>query len=187
MKINSKRWLDIKPFKNEIWKDINSYEGKYQVSNYGRIKSLIFKNGNIEYSREKILTIKTTGAYPHILLYKNGKGYNYTIHYLVAQAFIPNPEGYLEVNHIDENTYNNKVNNLEWCSHKYNINYGNRTEKAKEKLSIKIEQYDLKDSFIKTWNSIHDAMRVYNNSHIVDVCKGKRKTASGYKWFYKED
>ena len=185
--MNDERWLSLDLFEGEVFKDIEGYESKYQISNYGRVKSLMFKNGLTEYKREKILTTKTTGGYPHIILNKDGRKTNYTIHYLVAKAFVPNPNNYKEINHIDENSWNNKSDNLEWCSHKYNINYGSRTTKAKSKLSVKIKQFSLNGIFVKEWNSIQETIRYYNNSHIFDVCKGKRNTASGYKWFYSED
>ena len=162
----------------EIWKDIPEYEGKYQASNLGRIKSLNY-NGT---GKEKLLSIQKTGNYNHIILNKNGKKKNYSIQKLIALTFIPNPNNYKEINHKDENTRNNHVDNLEWCTHTYNINYGTRKAKVKEKLSIKINQYDLKNNFIKTWDCMNDAIRYYKNIHIHDVCKGKRKTASGYKW-----
>lgn len=162
----------------EVWKDINNYEGHYKVSNLGRIKS-------IKRNKEKIMSIQTTGSYNHIILRKNNKSKNFSIQKLVAQAFVPNPNNYKEINHKDENTRNNYANNLEWCNHSYNINYGNRTKKVKDKLSTMINQYDLNGNYVKTWNCMNDAIRFYNNNrHICDVCKGKRYTASGYKWSY---
>lgn len=170
----------------EIWKDIPNYEGKYQISNLGRVKSILYVNGKTRKTKERILKNKNTGKYQHILLWDKGKCYNYTIHKLVAETFIPNPNNYSEINHKDENVNNNRVDNLEWCTRKYNINYGNRTIKAKNKLSVSIVQYDLQGSFVKEWNCMQDAIRVYNNYHICDVCKNKRKTASGFIWKYKE-
>lgn len=167
----------------EIWKDIPNYEDLYQASNLGRIKSLNF-NGT---GKEKIRSIQTTGNYNHIILYKNGKRKNFSIQKLIALTFIPNPNNYKEINHKDENTRNNNVNNLEWCNHNYNINYGNRTKKMKEKQSIKINQYDLYGNYIKTWDCMNDAIRFYNNTHICDVCKNKRKNASGFLWKYKQN
>ena len=161
----------------EIWKDIPNFEGLYQVSNFGKIKS-------IRNNKEKLIKILTSGNYNHVMLYKNNIQKNFTIHKLVASVFIDNPNNYEEINHKDENTRNNRVDNLEWCDHNYNINYGSRTKKAKDKLSIKINQYDLNGNYIKTWNCMNDAIRFYKNVHICDVCRGKRKIASGYKWSY---
>lgn len=161
----------------EIWKDIKEYNGLYKVSNLGRIKN---KN-------DKILTTKKTGIYNHILLCKNGERKNFTIHKLVAMAFVPNPNNLPCINHINENKEDNRANNLEWCSYKYNNNYGNRTKKVVEKNSIKISQYDLDGNFVKDWNCINDAIRYYNNYHICDVLNNKRNQASGFKWKLKEN
>lgn len=112
---------------NEIWRDINNYEGLYQVSNYGRIKRL----GNAKNMKEKILRpIKHSRGYLRIGLHKNGFQKDYFIHRLVAQAFIINSINLPEVNHRDENKHNNKVCNLEWCSSKYNANYGTRNDRC---------------------------------------------------------
>jgi len=160
----------------EVWKDIPNYEGIYKISNLGRIMN----------SKNRILTTKTTGNYNHIILCKNGSRKNFTIHKLVAMAFIPNPNNYSCINHINENSRDNRVDNLEWCTQTYNINYGARTKKVIEKQSIKISQYDLDGNYIRDWNCINDAIREYNNYHIVNVLKGNRKKASGYIWKYKE-
>lgn len=106
---------------NEIWKDIDGYEGLYQVSNLGRVKSLNYNHTN----QEKILRqIKTKGGYVIINLCKNGKSKNFLVHRLVANAFLENLNNLPQVNHIDENKENNVVSNLEFCDAKYNNNYG---------------------------------------------------------------
>lgn len=114
----------------EEWRDIIGYEGKYQISNFGRVKS--FKR----YKEGKILRAKNNKEYLSIGLSngKDGKQKYYLIHRLVAEAFIPNPNNYPIINHIDENKKNNKATNLEWCTHKYNINYGTCIERAKIKM-----------------------------------------------------
>lgn len=110
----------------EEWKDIQGYEGLYQVSNYGRVKSL----GNEKKRNDKILKAQTKkNMYKQIGLHKDGIEKKYLIHRLVAQAFIPNPNNYKEVNHKDENPSNNNVFNIEWCSSSYNANYGTRKER----------------------------------------------------------
>lgn len=159
----------------EIWKDIKNYEGIYQISNIGRVKNL---------KKNKILSTLKTGRYNHLSLSKNGIVKNHSIHRLVAEAFISNPNNYKYINHKDENTRNNNANNLEWCSQSYNINYGTRKEKVKNKLSISINQYDMNNNFIKKWDCMQDAIRFYNNYHICNVCKGTRKSANGYIWKY---
>ena len=119
----------------EVWKDIEGYEGMYQVSNLGRVKSLeryyVSCRGLTQLLHEKILKqyIKKTG-YVHIVLCKNGVHKTYLLHRIVASAFLPNPDNLPQINHKDENQLNNTVSNLEWCTSSYNINYGNRTQKA---------------------------------------------------------
>ena len=121
---------------NEIWKDIEGYEGLYQISNLGRVKSCSklhsVKKGGTYMSKERILVPgKDKEGYLHVRLSKNWKVKLCKIHRLVALAFIPNPENYPIINHIDEIKTNNCVNNLEWCSFKYNINYSRNRKKLK--------------------------------------------------------
>ena len=169
----------------EIWRDIHGYEGKYQVSNYGRIKSLYT-------NKLKKATIKNTG-YKCVDLYLNGKRENKTIHRLVAMAFIPNPNSYKVINHIDGNKLNNNVNNLEWCTQSYNIkhSYDNNLhiptiEKAINSRKRKI----LCHQNNKKYNSIIEAAKDLNlnTGKICEVCKGTRNHTKGYTFEYiKED
>ena len=112
----------------EIWRDIKGYEGIYQISNKGRVKSLNYRRTG----KEKILKPgKTKPGYLCISLYKKGEKCKcFSIHRLVAQAFLPNPDNLPIVNHKDENKLNNNVENLEWCNSEYNLNYGNRNERV---------------------------------------------------------
>ena len=110
----------------EIWKDIEGYEGLYQVSNLGRVKSLKVSKIKSERIRK---SYQQSSGYISIVLCKNGKVTNHKIHRLVANAFIDNPDNLPEVNHMDEDKTNNCVDNLEWCDSSYNKNYGTRTEK----------------------------------------------------------
>mgnify|MGYP002679946246 CR=1 FL=1 len=110
----------------EVWKDIKGYEGLYQVSNLGRVRSLNYGRSG----ETKLLKQGTTNGYKRVFLYKNGKGKNYFVHRLVAMAFIPNPNNLPIINHKDEDSSNNNVNNLEWCTQEYNLNYGTRNERA---------------------------------------------------------
>lgn len=111
----------------EFWKDIKGYEGLYQVSNYGRVKSL----GNEASRKEKIRKVKyDRNGYPVIILHKNGEKKFFLTHRLVAEAFMPNPDNLPEINHKDECKTNNFVENLEWCNRYYNVTYGNIIVKA---------------------------------------------------------
>lgn len=106
----------------EIWKDVVGYEGLYEVSNLGHIKSLWF-------NKEKLLTPINSKGYYKVHLYKNGKLKDYSIHQIVAKAFIPNPNNYPGINHKDEVKTNNHADNLEWCNDAYNAVYGTRRER----------------------------------------------------------
>lgn len=157
----------------EIWKDIKGYEGLYQVSNFGRIKSIKRKNtkGGI-----RKLNVDKYG-YNYIILYNYDIIKTLKVHRLVAKAFIPNPNNLPQINHKDKNRKNNRVDNLEWCDVTYNIQYSH----AKP-----IIQYDINNKFIKRWKCIREAGRLLkiNNGDISKCCKGKKKTAGGYIWQY---
>lgn len=180
----------------EIWKNIIGYEGLYQISNLGRVKSLrrlITNQYNSFYIKEKILKPqKNRYGYLYINLYKNGIMKHITIHKLVAEAFISIPDElkkyigtrHLQVNHKDEDKTNNIYTNLEWCSASYNTNYGTRNKKAVEKLSKIVLQYDLNGDFIKEWKSVTECRR-NGFKHVDDVCRGERKSCGGYIWKYK--
>ena len=122
-------------FSCEVWKDIPEYEGLYQASTLGRIKSLkrYYKTGRggLQLLPERIrkLSIKRTG-YVEVALCKNGVHRCFLVHRIIGKLFVPNPNNYEEINHKDENLKNNCADNLEWCDHSYNINYGTRTERA---------------------------------------------------------
>ena len=111
----------------EIWKDINGFEGKYQVSNLGNVRS--FCRG------DHLLRLNGGKKYIQVILCNNGKIYGRLVHRLVAEAFIPNPNNLPCVNHKDENPKNNCADNLEWCTYKYNNEYNERVVKCKEKIS----------------------------------------------------
>lgn len=184
---------------DEIWKDVKDFEGLYQVSNRGRVRSLDkkvccgIKNNPEVVKKGRILNpLKTGSNYLFVQIYKNRKPKIIFIHRLVAQAFIPNPNNYSIVNHRDENPLNNDVDNLEWCNQSYNINYGNRNRKVAEKLknypkfSHKVIQKTLDGKIIKSWESISEANRVLNiqRSGIAKCCMNKLKTSGGYLWEY---
>lgn len=191
----------------EIWKDIKEYEGLYQVSNLGRVKSLgrwVYKEyRGKRWQGEKILKqIKNKFGYLRVYLYKNGKAKCYAIHRLVAQVFIPNPYNLPQVNHKDEDKTNNCVSNLEFCTNKFNANYGTRneriseklngrhhTEETKKKLSKIVLQIDKNtNEVIAEFSSTIEAKRQlgYSTGHISSCCRGKIKTYKNFIWRYKE-
>lgn len=164
----------------EIWKDIEGFEGKYQISSMGRVKSLWF-------GKEKILkNIKSDRGYIVVSLYKEGKQKIYYIHRLVAQTFLNNPNNYPIINHKDENKSNNRVENLEWCTSQYNNIYGTRIERAIKSKSIPIIQFTKEGKFIRKWDSVIEASKElgFYHSSIIECCKGRRKSAGGYRWKY---
>lgn len=160
----------------EIWKDVKGYEGLYQISNLGNIKS----NTNIKSKRINKQGYLTTQ------LCKNNKKRSKRINRLVAEAFIPNPNNFPQVNHKDENKLNNEVSNLEWCTEKYNTNYGTRNLKISKSKYKKVLQFDMNMNFIKKWDSIKEAQEELKLFHISDVCKKRYRYRScgGYIWKY---
>lgn len=171
----------------EIWKDIRGYEGKYQVSNCGRVKSLLkwYPLQKRYVQREKILkpSIMTKGYLGVKLCLNNER--TFKLHRLVAEAFIPNPENKPQVNHINGDKTDNSVENLEWCTNKENSQHSHTTGLQPPK---KVIQYDLEGKFIKEWNSIKEAQEQLRCSHISMCCRGYKqyRTAGGYIWKYKE-
>jgi hypothetical protein len=183
----------------EIWKNIKGYEGFYQVSNLGRVKSLdryiTYSNGNVIFTKGKIINgFKKDNGYWSIDLYKNGTKKKFHKHRLVAMEFIPNPENKPEVNHKDENRSNNCVDNLNWCTSKENKHYGSLPERRKEiakitaaKLSKPVDQYSLDGKYITTFKSSSEVERTLGipATSIIRNCKCvKTKTCAGYIWKY---
>lgn len=183
----------------ETWKDIKGYEGLYKVSNLGRVKSLNYNKTK----KERILKQNPTKrGYVHVDLCNKGKVITRNVHRLVAEAFIPNPNNFPIINHKQEERKDlNCVDNLEWCTQKYNINYGTRTEKVRKKLkgkknlaaklrlSKKVYQYTPGGQFVKEWQSVQECV-TKGFTHVSECCLGKRRTNKGYKWSYeliKED
>ena len=167
-------------------KKISGYNN-YVVDDEGNVYNVI---------RNKRLTPRiNSDGYGGVYLYENGKGTNYRIHRLVAQAFIPNPNNYKEVNHKDHNPMNNHVDNLEWCDYRYNTNYGTSNKRRSKvmtngKLSKPVFQYTKTGDFIREWPSISEINRQlgYDVGNISHCCLGntRLKTYKGYKWKYKE-
>ena len=168
----------------EVWKDIPEYEGLYQVSSMGNIKSFSKKKNG-----KNLIPQKNKKGYYQILLYKNKKPYTKKIHRIVAKAFIPNPDNLPQVNHIDGNKINNCMNNLEWCTNSENQIHAYKNGLEKPRFQRRIKQYDINGNYIKTFEYIRNAQKELNidGSSISKCCKGKRKSAGGYIWKYVND
>ena len=164
------------------WRDVIGYEGLYQVSEFGDIMNLNYKNsGKAQIMKQH----QNKDGYMQIKLTKNGTRKNYKIHRLVAEVFCNKEcEEYNQVNHIDEDKTNNRYSNLEWCDAKYNSNYGTRNERKGKKMSLiqmkKVRCVELDIVF----DSIMEASEITgaNRPHISDCLTGKRKTCGGYHW-----
>jgi hypothetical protein len=189
----------------EIWKDVKGWEGLYQVSNLGRVKSLPMMHNAIHpyITKEIILRPRVCGKdreYLSVSLNNNGYIKQKRIHILVAEAFIPNPNNYTEINHKDENKGNNFVfvnedgsvdydkSNLEWCSRSYNVNYGNRAKKYSMTTGKRVMQYTIDGEFVNEFISIGEASLAtgINTGNICRCCKGKLSRTGIYFWKYKE-
>lgn len=171
----------------EIWKDVVGYEGLYQVSNIGRVKMMgrnkRMWHGSYTYIKPKILhQFLVKGYMKSKLRDKNGFAKMISVHILVAKAFIPNPNNYPCINHKDENKQNNRVDNLEWCTYKYNSNYGTAIERNSKKRYKKVAQYTKDGILIKSFESMTQAVSETNISFplISLCCNGAIKTAKGY-------
>lgn len=185
----------------ELWKDIKGYEGSYQVSNFGRVRSvtrIVDCTGGKRTVKGKMLKLFTTrNPYLCVDLRNHQKHKTAYVHRLVAENFIANPYNYPIINHKDNNPQNNNVNNLEWCTQSYNIKYSYIYGNAKpttgcfKKGNIphnlrKIEQYDKNGNFLKTYNSIKLAAQSINRTPgaIQSCLTGNSKTSGGYIWKY---
>ena len=181
----------------EIWKtvisDCEPYEG-YKVSNLGRILNLNYKNTG----KAKLMNPSTNiYGYLQVNLRKNGESKTCKVHRLVAETFLPNPENKPEVNHIDEDKTNNRVDNLEWKNHRDNCNHGTRNERIGKankivqtnngKKSKRVLQLSLTGELIREWPSTREIERQLGFDHgaVAKCCNGKQKTAYSFLWMYK--
>lgn len=167
----------------ELWKDVSGYEGIYQISNFGKLRSFI--NGKVRY----ITPTKTPCGYLQFKLYKDHIKKYFYAHRLVMNEFSPieNSKNF-QVNHKDENKSNNNIENLEWVTHKENCNYGNRNKKISQ-FNLNRKDQSKKVLCVETniiYPSIAEAQRQtnINSSNIIKVCCGVFKTSGGYHWKY---
>ena len=182
---------------SEIWKDVAGFEGLYQVSDKGNVYSVGQKRVQGRKRGGRMLKPgHTSRGYLQVNLHKNGKRKTRTVHRLVAETFLPNPNGLSQVNHRDEDKDNNNVENLEWCTSEYNNSYGTRLER----LNKKIRAVNAETGEVLTFNSLTEAgCEGYNTSAVSKACWGTYKartgklvggdgrTYKGYKWSYKEE
>ena len=160
----------------EIWKDIKGYEGKYQASDLGNIRSLNYHREN----KLKLLTqCKDKDGYKVVLLYNNGRRKQFRVHRIIAETFLNNDDMLPCINHKDENKANNNVSNLEYCTTEYNNQYSK---------SRALEQCDLNGNVVRVWCSVREASdnTGAKEANISACCRGygRHKTAGGYKWRY---
>ena len=170
----------------EKWKDIEGYEGKYKVSNFGRVLSLERKCKHSKKGEkivpERILKAgKDKDGYLQVQLCKNGTSKMFKVHKLVARAFLKNPFDLPSINHIDENKQNNRADNLEFCTPKYNNNYGTAKQRAGEKHRKPVICVET----AVVYPSLKQAKMGTGAGHISECCKDERRTSGGYHWrFY---
>ena len=185
---------------SEVWKDVAGYEGVYQVSNKGNVRSVARKDSIGRKCGGRMLKPGyDKDGYLRVNIYKNGKQKTRFIHRLVAGAFVPNPNGYSEINHRDENKVNNYANNLEWCTREYNNNHGTRSERSSQARSKKVKAINIETNEVITFNSTVEAgCKGYDQGGVAKACRGVYKgragklvggdgrTYKGYRWFYEE-
>lgn len=198
----------------ELWKDIEGYEGLYQVSNYGKVKSLARPRriGMIWCIKKEVLMQQriNPSGYKTVVLHKDGKKKTKLVHRLVAFAFIPNENFFPVINHKDEIKTNNYYKNLEWCTQSYNNMYGTKREKTQKTKRERNSDFKalmkknlnhsygaekpilclrLDGTFFKRFDSVSNAARFIGDcpSHICACCKGRRKSVRGYKFVYETD
>lgn len=189
---------------NEIWKPVVGYEGLYECSNMGRVKSVDryvphrYK-GEYQFIKGRIRKTKlNNGGYEMLSLFRDGKEKTCLVHRIIAEAFLPNPDNLPEVNHKDECKTSNIIwinedgsidynkSNLEWCDREYNLYYGTRRQRQAEKEMVPVIQYTKDGMLIKKWDSMQSVMDDLgiNRGNISNCCSGRCKSVGGYKWKY---
>lgn len=173
----------------ELWADIEGYEGLYKVSSFGRVNSLEKIDGNGNKRKPKILKpVFTADGYQKVRLYKNGIKKWAAVHRLVANAFIPNYLCKPQINHIDENPCNNRLENLEWVTAKENANWGSRTLKQAISSSMPVEQFTFDGVYLAGYWGAREAGRItgLDHSQITKCCRGEQKTHGGFMWRHRQ-
>lgn len=174
----------------ETWKAIKGYEGLYEVSSTGKVRTLPHKTNGVSVPGVELKANMYKGhRYIRLRLYKNGVSKDYMLHRLVAQAFVPNPYNKPYINHIDGNRENNSASNLEWCTQAENNRHAiilgiNSIEPMLKKTRKRVQQIGADGTVIKEWESMTEAASALNLqvSNISHCCKGRIKSTGGYKW-----
>lgn len=166
----------------EVWKDIPGYEGLYQASTHGRIRSLSRNTTNGKILKQA----KDSNGYLLVSLSKNGKVKKARVHQIIASTFLSNPQNMPIINHKSEVKTENQVWNLEWCTYSYNNSYGSHPVSVSCANSKPVLQYDLQGNLIATHQSTIEIERKFgfDNGNIGKCCNGKYKSAYGYIWKY---
>lgn len=177
----------------EIWKSVKGFEGLYEVSNMGRIKSLhrviMRSNGKKQSFQERILK-GVISDYYQVFLSKNGKSFKEYIHRIVATHFIPNPENKPQVNHKNSNRFDNRSENLEWVTvkenHTHALKFGYRAIGSNHPQAKTIYQYTKDRVFVREWGCSVDIKNElgFKQGNISSACLGKFKTSKGFIWTY---
>lgn len=165
----------------EEWLPIKGYEGLYEVSSFGRVKSLNYGRT----AAPKLLRQHLRGEYLSVTLYKDKSHSKESVHRLVASTFHPNPSWLPQVNHIDEDKLNNRADNLEWVTAKANTNYVTAIQRAVAKKSKKVIAKDPNGDIIHRFSSLSEAERQgYSHGNISECCRGRRSHHKGLSWEY---
>lgn len=166
---------------DERWMPVAGFEGYYEVSDRGRVRSLSRRFSRVE--RVMVPFVRKDG-YKLVQLRKDGRREGKLVHRLVAEAFIPNPDMLPVVNHKNENPSDNRVENLEWCDQKYNANYGTAQSRKAEKVSKRVSAKDEDGRILATFRSqsVAESMTGISQNAISMCVHGLQKTAGGYSW-----
>ena len=164
---------------HEEWVPISGYS-KYEISNYGRVRSHTRKARILKLQPSSDLYLRAE------MVNDEGRWHSVSVSRMVATAFVPNPQNLPQVNHINEDVQDNRADNLEWCDGKYNSNYGTRGRRIGEKLGKAVAQYDMNGQLISIYPSSMEASRKTgaDNSSIIKCCKGILNKTKGYVWKY---
>lgn len=178
----------------EEWKPVPGYIGYYEVSNIGNVRSVdrlvTYSNGIKHVYKGRMLKQDVNyKGYHRVRLHKDGKSKAFSVHRLVALAFIPNQDNLPQVNHIDENKSNNCVLNLEWCTSRYNNNYGNRINNSvntylnNNDLGRHVLRCDMNNNIIQEYRSTYEVEKLFGKNHsYIRKCCNTNKVAYGYRW-----